>query len=136
MYTLPKMDLNIHQIEDEIYLILQSDKNCNTKVYIIYTHRKASLFYLLLPQSLVKIPHSVLLTLESMDDLLPNSAQYVAVTNMTSHPMISLEYVGLQSRRLWSYELHVQTCNNITVANTSQLSMLYIIIIILPVATM
>ena len=77
----------------------------------------------MIAQGLFKIPHSVLLSLESKDHVFPTSAEYVAITNVTKNHRIFLNFDGLQSRRLWSYILIVQTCDNITVADASELSM-------------
>ena len=133
MYALPEMDPTIHQIEDNISLVLRSGSSYSTKVYElvvsgIANHNNNGLF--LIAQGLFKVPHSVLLSLESTDHVLPTSAEYVAITNVTNNHRIFLNFDGLQSRRLWSYVLLVQICDNITVANTSELSMSYNILIV------
>ena len=67
--------------------------------------------------------------LKSTDDQFPISAEYAAVTNIT-HDSIILEFEGIKFRRLWSYVLFAQTCDNITVSNRSELSMSHVTIII------
>ena len=74
-------------------------------------------------QMLVKTPHTVVMLLESLDDLSPNSVEYTANTSTTGHRKVILNFDVLQYRRLWIYTLLAKECENISVSNKTELSM-------------
>ena len=76
-------------------------------------------------QMLVKTPHTVVMLLESLDDLSPNSVEYTTNTSTTGHRKIMLNFELLQYRRLWTYTLLAKECENISVSNTNELSMIF-----------